>query len=535
MSKDFLWWRDGVIYQIYPRSFADSNNDGIGDLPGITQKLDYLADLGVDAIWLSPINPSPDVDYGYDVSDYKSIDPKFGSMSDFDELVNQAHARGIKVILDLVLNHTSDQHPWFVESKRSTDNPKRDWYLWRKSPDGSQKPPNNWQSVFGGKGWEFDEMTGEWYYHMFCKEQPDLNWRNPAVRAEMMNTFRFWADRGVDGFRLDVFNEYFKDAQFRDNPYKIGIRPFDQQVHQYDADQPEMISVVEEIRSTLDGYPERYAVGETFLAEPARAAEYCAPGRLHASFNFTFLKNRWNPAGFLKSILDWDSMLTEGSWPNYVLNNHDVRRSATRYRAPQNDERLKVAAGLLLTLRGTPFLYYGEEIGMRDISLSRAEIQDPVGKRYWPIIAGRDGCRSPMQWSDQPNAGFSISKPWLKVHPNFLDRNVARQKADSRSLLNFYRTLLALRKATPALQKGMFVPLTYEPQQVMGYLRQYENQTILVALNFGRRKIKLALGPRLNDGRWELLLSNKRTTLPVIRKGWLQLLGDEVCILKLQP
>ena len=534
MSNDFLWWRDGVIYQIYPRSFADSNNDGIGDLPGITQKLDYLTDLGVDAIWLSPINPSPDVDFGYDVSDYKAIDPKFGSMADFEELVNQAHARGIRVILDLVLNHTSDQHPWFVESRGSIDNQKRDWYLWRKSPAGGQKPPNNWQSVFGGKGWEYDEKTGEWYYHMFCKEQPDLNWRNPAVRQEMMNTFRFWADHGVDGFRLDVFNEYFKDAQFRDNPYKIGIRPFDQQVHQYDADQPEMIGVVEEIRSTLDGYSERYAVGETFLAEPTRAAEYCAAGRLHASFNFTFLKNRWNPAGFLKSILDWDSMLTEGSWPNYVLNNHDVRRSATRYHAPQNDERLKVAAGLLLTLRGTPFLFYGEEIGMRDISLSRAEIQDPVGKRYWPIIAGRDGCRSPMQWSDETNAGFSMVKPWLKVHPKYLERNVARQKADPRSLLNFYRQLLALRKATPALQKGMFIPLTYAPQQVMGYLRQYENQTILVALNFGRRKIKLALGPRLNDGRWELLLSNKRTTLPVIRKGWLQLLGDEVCILKLQ-
>ncbi|PKN85411.1 MAG: glucohydrolase, partial [Chloroflexi bacterium HGW-Chloroflexi-7] len=317
--SDFLWWRDGVIFQIYPRSFADSNGDGIGDLPGITGKLDYLAELGVDAIWLSPINPSPDKDFGYDVADYKGIDPKYGTMADFEELVKQAHERKIRVILDLVMNHTSDQHPWFVESRSSKDNPKRDWYLWRTSPKGKNEPPNNWQSIFGGKAWDYDEKTGEWYYHMFVKEQPDLNWRNPDVRAEMISVFRFWADRGVDGFRLDVFNEFFKDDQFRDNPAKFGIRPFDQQVHIYDADRPEMMGVVEEIRATLDAYPERYAVGETFLADPKTSAKYCGPSKLHAAFNFAFIHFGWKPDKFLKFVLEWEATLGE-TWPNYVLN-----------------------------------------------------------------------------------------------------------------------------------------------------------------------------------------------------------------------
>lgn len=347
----------------------------------------------------------------------------------------------------------------------------------------------------------------------------------------MISTFRFWADRGVDGFRLDVFNEYFKDDQYRDNPRRFGLRPFDQQRHVFDADRPEMMGVVQEIRSTLDGYPERYAVGETFLAEVKKTAEYCAPGKLHAAFNFSFTHNPWNPAKFLQSILDWEAVLPVGSWPNYVLNNHDTPRSATRFHAPQNDERLKVAAGMLLTLRGTPFLYFGEEIGMRDIPLSRSDFQDPVGLRYWPLIKGRDGCRSPMQWSAASHAGFSTVKPWLKVHPDFISRNFELQKQDPDSLYNFYRKMIRLRRTFPALQKGMFLPLTYDPRQVLGYLRQDEGQTILVALNFGRRKIKLALGPQLMDSKWELLLSNKHETLPEIKKGWLHLLGDEVCIL----
>jgi len=529
MDKDFLWWRDGVIYQIYPRSFADSNNDGIGDLPGITSKLDYLADLGIDAIWLSPIYPSPDKDFGYDVADYFDVDPKYGTLNDFDQLLQEAHKRHIHVVLDLVLNHTSDQNPWFQASQSSHENPYRDWYIWREAPKG-KKYPNNWQSVFGGPGWQLNEKTGEYYFHMFVKEQPDLNWRNPAVYQKMLEVFRFWLERGVDGFRLDVFNEYFKDDQFRDNPPTLGIRPFDCQKHIYDVSRPELLGALKDIRALLDSYPERYAVGETFLATTEEAAAYVGPEKLHADFDFTFLTSPWNPKRFLTVINKWDSLLSTNGWPNYVLNNHDNPRSATRYGQGENDERLKVAAAMLLTLRGTPFIYYGEEIGMRDIKLKRNEILDPVGKRYWPIMVGRDGCRSPMQWNGSENAGFGNAKPWLKVHPNFIKRNVEAQKENPASLFNFYRHLLALRKNNSALQKGAFIPLTYDPRSLLAYLRQDTQQTVLVVLNFGRHKVRLALGPELRGKGWKLLLSNKRTEVPTIKKGWLPLAGNEASI-----
>lgn len=531
MSKEFLWWRDGVIYQIYPRSFSDSNGDGIGDLQGIINKLDYLADLGIDAIWLSPINPSPDADFGYDVSNYKDIDPKYGTMEDFARLVEKAHQHGIHIIMDLVLNHTSEEHPWFVESRSSRDNPKRDWYIWRENPKGKNLPPNNWQAIFGGKGWEFDERTGQYFYHMFTKNQPDLNWRNAEVYAEMMDTFTFWADRGVDGFRLDVFNEYFKDAQFRDNPYKLGRRPFDCQVHLYDYNQPEMNGVVADIRSVLDRYPERYAVGETFMDQPEIAASYCGPGKLHAAFNFAMLKSRWNPAKYLRIIQQWEEVLPDDAWPNNVLNNHDVPRSATRFHAAQDDAQLKVAAAMLLTLRGTPFLYQGEEIGMRDVRVKRSEMQDLLGIHYWPLPVGRDGCRSPMQWNDGENAGFSTGTPWMKLHSNFQTRNVEAQQADPNSLFNFYKTLMQLRKSNPALQKGMFVPLNHDPQRVLAYLRKDAGQTILVALNFARRPSKLAVSHELTRGGWELLLSNRERRGEIFEKGWLKLKGFEACLL----
>ncbi|HNW14922.1 MAG TPA: alpha-glucosidase [Anaerolineaceae bacterium] len=535
MEQSHLWWRDGVIYQIYPRSFADSNGDGIGDLIGITQRLDYLVELGVDAIWLSPINPSPDVDFGYDVADYRNIDPKHGTLADFDHLVKAAHERGLRIILDLVLNHTSDQHPWFLESRSSLDNPRRDWYIWRGSPKGKREAPNQWQSVFGGKAWEFDEVTGQYYYHMFCPEQPDLNWRNPEVYREMLDIFRFWAERGVDGFRLDVFNQYFVDAQFRDNPRKCGIRPFDCQHHLYDTNQPEIQQVVADIRAVLDRYPERYAVGETFLPTTEMASSYSGPGKLHATFDFTMLKSPWNPARYLQCVLRQEELLPEGGWPNYVLNNHDNSRTASRLRAGRSDEKLKVAAAMLLTLRGTPFLYQGEEIGMRDIQVSRAELQDPVGKRYWPLPVGRDGCRSPMQWNGEANAGFTTGKPWLKLHPGYKTRNVEAQRKDPASLFNFYKSLLRLRRKYAALQRGMFLPLHHNPQRVLAYLRQDATQTILVALNFARRRSKLALGGEITRHQWEMLLSNKEKSQPSIDKGWLQLDGHEVCILLQKP
>jgi len=527
--SEFLWWRDGIIYQIYPRSFADSNNDGLGDLPGITGKLDYLAGLGVDALWLSPIYPSPDKDFGYDVSDYVDIDPRFGSLADFDLLLSEAHQRDIRIVLDLVLNHTSDQHAWFLESRSSRDNPKADWYIWspplalppfsskmegdlppkRSEVGAGGEPPNNWQSIFGGPAWTYIPERNQYYYHMFVPGQPDVNWRNPAVRAAMLDVFRFWLERGVDGFRLDVFNMYFKDEQLRRNPYKAGMRPFDRQRHIYDCDQPEMIPLLHELRGLLDTFPERYAVGETFISTKEKMMRYCGADKLHAAFNFEFTWSKFDPAQYAKHILAWEDLYAQyGIWPNYVLGNHDVPRMATRHTRSEEDARLKVLMSMLLTLRGTPYLYYGEEIGMRDISLKRDEILDPPGKRFWPFYKGRDGCRSPMQWEDSTFAGFSSAKPWLPVHPNYHVRNVESQQADPNSMLNFTRDMIKLRRETPALQRGDFTMLTAQPKDTLAYLRETAEQTILVALNFKDSPVNVREIPQ---GKWNVLFSTDRT------------------------
>jgi alpha-glucosidase len=534
LDSTFLWWRDGVIYQIYPRSFADSNGDGIGDLPGITAHLDYLSQLGVDALWLSPVNPSPDIDFGYDVSDYRDIDPKFGSLADFDDLVAQAHRRGIRIILDLVLNHTSDQHPWFQAARQSPDNSYRDFYLWRDPRPGGQ-PPNNWVSRFGGPGWELDPASGQMYFHMFYKEQPDLNWRNPQVRQAMLDVFRFWLERGVDGFRLDVFNAYYKDAQLADNPTRlIGLRAFDRQEHTRDIDQPEMLPLLREIRTLLDSYPDRYVVGETFLDTPGKAARYVGDDRLHAAFNFQMQACAWWAPFFNDAIHAWQHALPAEAWPTWVLNNHDAPRSSSRYHTGEDDSRLKAAAALLLTLRGTPFLYYGEEIGMRNIALSRDQIRDPIGRRYWPVYRGRDGCRAPMQWNDAPNGGFSVPQvtPWLPLHPDGKQRNVAAQEADPDSLLNFYKHLIALRKSSPALRGGLFAPITYGTRFLLAYLRQTEDEMVLVALNFSRRPQRLVLGRQLEGVQWELLLSSQRRELVGIHAGLLPLQPHEAILLR---
>ncbi len=519
MEQKSLWWRDGIIYQIYPRSFADGSGDGIGDLDGITERLDYLQELGVDALWLSPIYPSPDVDFGYDVSNYVDVDPKFGSLASFDRLVKAAHQRGLHVVLDLVLNHTSDQHPWFIESRKSRTNPYRDYYLWR-DPQPNGDPPNNWQSIFGGGGWEPDPTTGQSYFHMFYKEQPDLNWRNPQVRQEMLNVFRFWLDRGVDGFRLDVFNAYFKDPELADNPPApvrldpAYLMPFFRQQHVNDIDSPDLLPLLEEIRAIVDGYGETYLVGETFLGGAEVAARYCGRDRLHAAFNFDFLKCSWWARAFYQAIQTWEKLLDANSWPNYVLNNHDNPRSASRYARGEDDARLKVAAAMLISMRGTPFLYYGEEIGMRDISLNRDQMKDPIGKRFWPLKIGRDGCRAPMQWSAAPNAGFSpeAAIPRLPVHPDYRTRNVMSQQADPGSLLNWYKRMIALRKAHSALRTGSFHPLTNGTNFVLAYLRQDDDETILVALNFSARRQSLTLGD-LPPSTWQLLLSSQRREL----------------------
>lgn len=503
MNKNFLWWRDGIIYQIYPRSFADSNNDGIGDLQGIIGKLDYLEALGVDALWLSPIYPSPDIDYGYDVADYTAIDPKFGSMTDFETLVRETKKREIHIILDLVLNHTSDQHPWFIESTKSKANPYHNWYLWQDpKPDG--KPPNNWQAIFGGSAWTYDPELDQYYYHMFYEEQPDVNWRNPDVRKAMLDVFRFWLKKGVDGFRLDVFNMYFKHPDFPDNPRQLGIRPFDQQKHIYDCSQPEMIPLLKDIRGVLDKHKDAYAVGETFLSDPKETANFCGNSKLHAAFNFDFANNRWHPERFLKSAISWYSELGDDAWPNYFLSNHDMKRAATRYSFGEDDRRAKVALAMLLTLKGTPFIYYGEEIGMRNIPIRKKDdVKDRIGKIYWPLYKGRDGCRSPMQWDNNVHAGFSKADPWLPVHKNYQERNVAVQNADPESILNLFKKVVSIRKSHPALQKGDFIPLDHFQQQILSFLRKYEDEVMLVVLNFSIQNLDYPLP----EGQWIALLN----------------------------
>jgi alpha-glucosidase len=532
------WWKTAVIYQIYSRSFCDSSGDGFGDLPGIISKLDYLVDLGVDAIWLTPVYPSPDDDYGYDTTDHCAIDPRYGTMDDFDRLLKEAHGRGIKVIMDIVLAYTSDQHPWFIESRKSHDNPYHDYYLWR-DPASSGREPNNWLSMFGGKAWEYVPELGQYYYHYFYKQQPDPNWRHPEVRRAQLEVFKLWLKRGVDGFRLDVFNLYFKDEQFRSNPPVTrenrvagleGIRPFAWQDHIYDFDRPEMLPVLKEIRDILDEYPGSYAVGETLMPTAKKAAGYCGPDKLHQAFNFKLLECPWNARRFLQAALDFESALKD-NWPNNVLGNHDRKRIAERYARGRDDARLKVAAAMLLTLRGTAFVYYGDEIGMRDVHLKRSELLDPLGRHYWPANVGRDGCRSPMQWDGSSNSGFSPSKPWLKVNNDYHIRNVAAQEMDGYSLLHFYRSLIRCRRQHPALLHGDFIPLTARPKNVLAYLRRNRDETIMVMLNFSGKAEKCQLEADLAGSKWEILASTHgRSGMAEPRKA-LVLNGDEVLVL----
>ena len=532
-----LWWRDGVIYQIYPRSFQDSDGDGVGDLPGLLGRLDYLAGLGVDALWLSPIYPSPLRDFGYDISDYEAIDPAFGALADFDRLVAAAHERGLRVVLDLVLNHTSDQHPWFAESRASRANPRRDWYLWR-DPAPAGGPPNNWQSVFGGPAWEYDPTTGQYYYHQFLREQPDLNWRNPAVRARLCQMMRFWLDRGVDGFRLDVVHAYFKDDLFRDNPPAwrpdqpgLGLRAYDRQRHLFDQDRPEIYGALAEIRAVLDAYPERMAVGE--VSDRDMAVRYAGPGRLHLAFNFEFTRQPWRPRAFLEAIRRYEAGLAAGAWPCYVLGNHDLARFPSRFGGgPASDARARVAAALLLTLRGTPFVYYGEELGLPDARLARRDLRDPVGKRYWPFHPGRDPARTPMQWDASAQAGFTTGRPWLPVQPDYARRNVAAQTADPGSVLNFFRGLLRLRREMPALQRGTFQPLTARPVHVLAYLRQPAQQPALVALNFFGWPVDVRLDPAPPEAAWVLRLTSAPGPHRRIQGRHLTLAPFEACVLE---
>ena len=448
------WWQRGIVYQVYPWSFQDSNGDGIGDLRGITRRLDYLVALGVDAVWLSPVFPSPMADFGYDVSCYTDIDPVFGTLAAFDELVAEAHRLGLKVILDYVPNHSSDQHPWFLDSRSDRNSAKRDWYIWRDAaPDGG--PPNNWLSHFGGIAWTWDEASGQYYYHSFLPQQPELNWRNPAVRTAMLDVLRFWLDRGVDGFRVDVMWLLIKDDQFRDNPINPDWRPshrsHDLLLPLYTADRPEVHAAVAEIRQTIDAYTDRLLIGEIYLPVDRLVTYYGQDlSGAHLPFNFHLLLTRWSAEAVARAIIDYEKVLPNGAWPNWVLGNHDRPRLATRI----GTQQAAVAAMLLLTLRGTPTIYYGEEIGMTDVPIPADQIQDPSEKRQPRQGLGRDPVRTPMPWDGSPNGGFTTGRPWLPLGHDHSIRNVAMQQSSADSLWHLYHKLIQLRRAHRALTEG---------------------------------------------------------------------------------
>ena len=501
------WWERAVFYQIYPRSFMDADGDGVGDLAGIESKLAYLASLGVDALWISPFYPSPMVDFGYDIADYCGVDPLFGDLAAFDRLLDRAHAAGIRVIIDLVINHTSDRHPWFVEARSSKESAKHDWYLWqpiRRGAGGRLVRPNNWVAQFElASAWWPNEATGEYYLGTFTRNQPEVNWRNPELRAAMYAAIRFWLDRGVDGFRMDVVNWYVKDAALRSNPRSLTANPDLFQRHVFDRNRPETHDICREIREIADSYPgDRVLVGEIFCRDPAQAASYHGENldELHMAFNFDLLYRKWSAAAFRDSIRRWYAALPAGAWPNLTLSNHDQPRHVWRYRgkdAAETEARGRVAAALLLTLRGTPFVYYGEELGMTQTKLARSELRDPLGVKTWPLPLGRDGERAPMQWSAAPAAGFTTGQPWLPVNPDYAHRNAEAQAADERSLFSWYRALLAARKVHPALASGDIEFLDGDDPAVIAYARALEGERITAVLNFSaeRRPLPAAAAP----------------------------------------
>jgi alpha-glucosidase len=514
-SQQTPWWQHAVFYEIYPRSFADSNNDGVGDLNGITSKLDYLHTLGVDAIWISPCYPSPQFDFGYDVADYQNIDPMYGTLAEFDLLAREAHKRGIRVIMDFVVNHSSSKHPWFLESKSSRTSPRRDWYIWRdgKAPGA---PPNNWESDFGGSAWTFDATTGQYYYHYFEAEQPDLNWRNPAVEQAMLDVTRFWHKHGVDGFRLDAVDTLFEDPALKDNPVLPGKNEFGDppMTNEYNHNLPEVHEELRRLRKVTDANGQ-VLIGETWTDNiDALKAYYGAKQdelQLPMDFMFTTV-NKLSAVEFRKQI---GLVESAGEWPVFVISNHDIVRSYTRYGDGKNNEQIaKLMAGMYLTLRGSPILYYGEELGMENHDPTRREdVKDPLGQHGWPEQKGRDGERTPMQWNASLNAGFTRGTPWLPVAPSYLTHNVAGEIQDKQSILSFYRNLIALRHQSTALLDGKYIPLSQSDPNVLAYLRRSGNDTIFVALNFSNttQSYPLSLSAQgLNQAKRTVLLSTSQ-------------------------
>lgn len=507
MSGRNDWWRGAVVYQIYPRSFNDSNADGIGDIKGITAKLDYIASLGVDAVWLSPFFTSPMVDFGYDVSDYKNVDPMFGTLDDFDEMLREMHKRGLKLIIDVVLSHTSDKHPWFVESRKSRDNDKADWYVWA-DPKDDGTPPNNWMSVFGGSAWQYDTKRGQYYYHQFLKEQPDLNVRNIAVQDALLDVCRFWMERGVDGFRLDALNHCIHDAQLRDNPPLEGFdrkqssgrqtHPYYWQRHLYDKTQPEMIPFIQRLRKLTDEYEARFMVaeiGDDFQIKTS-VAYTDGPDKLHTAYNFALLGPGVYNTKSLRGAVEEYLAAGESSWPSWAFANHDVVRASTRWAVDgkPDPEQSKLLAALVTTLRGTSFIYQGEELGLTEADIPFELLQDPFGIFLWPEDKGRDGCRTPFPWDGQKaNAGFSdAATTWLPVPIEHLAKAAAQQEADGHSPLHFVRGFLKWRKAHGALVTGG-IKFFDTPDGTLGFVRSHDSGDILCCFNLGNAPATLDL------------------------------------------
>ncbi|MGB9204739.1 MAG: alpha-glucosidase [Terriglobales bacterium] len=484
-AEGHQWWQHAVFYEIYPRSFADSNNDGIGDLNGINSKMGYLHELGVDAIWITPCYPSPQVDFGYDVSNYENIDPMYGSLADFDRMVANGKKHHVRIIMDFVLNHTSDQHPWFLDSKSSRTSARRDWYIWRDGKAPGQ-PPNNWISLFGGSAWKFDPTTNQYYYHFFYAQQPDLNWRNPAVEKVMLDTTRWWYQRGVSGFRLDAVDTLFEDPDLHDDPVLPGTNKQGDPITQnkFNTNLPEVHDVLQKLRKVADE-SQSVLIGETWTSNVEQLNQYYGQGgnelQMPMDFMFTTV-NKLSPPEFRRQIAAVDGA---HGWPVFVISNHDIVRSYNRYGDGKNNDAIaKLMGAFYLTLRGTPILYYGEEIGMENNTPARREdVKDPIGRTGWPAEKGRDGERTPMQWNTAPNAGFSTKDPWLPVPPSYQTHNVATESKDPDSILHLYKKVLALRHTNQALLEGSYIALNEDDPNVMSYLRSYKGKAVLVALN----------------------------------------------------
>jgi alpha-glucosidase len=541
MTQDqTLWWQRGVIYQIYPRSFLDSNGDGIGDLKGILAHLEYLTWLGVDAIWLSPFYSSPMADMGYDITNHTDVDPIYGNLATFDELLEQAHRHHLKVIVDFVPNHTSNEHPWFLASRSSRQNPKRDWYIWANpQPDGS--PPNNWLSMMGGSAWEWDAPTGQYYLHSFLKKQPDLNWRNPAVKAAMFDIVRFWLDRGVDGFRIDAAHMILKDPQLRDNPpnltrARVMPKPmgaYDSQLHVFDKGHPDVHAIYRTLRRLLDTYGNeqpRVTLGEMHILDWKEWASYYGANldEMHMPFNFGLVSATWNAQAIRQSVDALEAHLPLGAWPNNVLGNHDEPRIVNRVGPAQ----ARLAMLLLLTLRGTPTVYYGDEIGMHDGDVPPERGYDPVGKKMPGLGLGRDPARTPMQWDCSPNAGFCPpgTEPWLPIPADYKQINVAVEREDPHSMLTLTRRLIELRRSAFTLTAGSYRPVEGVPESCFVYLRQSSSQRYLIALNFSGKVQTLKLS-EMGNGR--IVLSSYLDREEPIDLALLPLRSDEGCVIEL--